>query len=520
MFIKRTKSGRYHYVQLVEAYREGGRARQRIVATLGREDQLDREKLRRLARQLAAWAEGQEDVEPEDVAVSASREVGRRFVLEHLWQELELDRILAEALRDRRFGFDAVKVVRAIVFGRVIAPSSERALVREWLAQVRWPGFEAIRLHQAYRALGALAAAQPAVEQALSRVLTDKLFADVSLTLFDTTSLHFEGRGPSGLAAYEYSASRPDLLQVRMGLLTSREGLPLSHWLFPGDQADMTSFAQAAQHVRTQLPVGHFTVVADRGMVSEANLQALEQAQIPYIVGVRLRWHVAKEALASPGRYHQVKPNLFVKELHREGDRRVIVCYNPEAAADDRRQRAEMVARLAEALQESPSAWKQYLKSPARRYLLTEGPRPSLHRAHIQDDARYDGKWVLWTTTRLGPEEVALAYKGLLEVEESFRTLKTPLEIQPIYHWSEPGVRGHVMSAVLALLLSRRLEQRLEAAGMAQRARTALATLAGIDEVELELGTRRLYRVGRLTDEQRRVWEALRMPPLSTLRVA
>ncbi|MEW6046685.1 MAG: hypothetical protein AB1609_09430, partial [Bacillota bacterium] len=62
----------------------------------------------------------------------------------------------------------------------------------------------------------------------------------------------------------------------------------------------------------------------------------------------------------------------------------------------------------------------------------------------------------------------------------------TPLEIQPVYHWSEPGVRGHITSAVLALLLARMIEQRLEAAGMPQRARTALSTLAEIDEVEID----------------------------------
>jgi hypothetical protein len=71
---------------------------------------------------------------------------------------------------------------------------------------------------------------------------------------------------------------------------------------------------------------------------------------------------------------------------------------NPEAAQEDSRRRAKIVARLVEALKQSPSAWKQYLKSPARRYLVTES-----------------------------------------EVEESFRTLKTPLEIQPVYHWSQPG---------------------------------------------------------------------------------
>ena len=274
------------------------------------------------------------------------------------------------------------------------------------------------------------------------------------------------------------------------------------------------------RNFRDQLPVASFTVVADRGMVSEANLQALEQAGIPYIVGVRLRWQAAREALATAGRYRQVRSNLFVKELHREGHRRVLVCYNPEAAQEVRRQRAELVARLAEALRESPSASRQYLEGPARRYLVTEGARPQLNRARIRDDARYDGKWVLWTTATLSPAEVALAYTGLLEVEASFWPLKTPLEIQPVYHGSDAGVRGHITSAVLVLLLARLIERRLEAAGMPQQARAALATLAGIDEVAIDVGGRRLIRTTRLTEEQRRIWEALQMPSLQAFRVA
>lgn len=101
------------------------------------EDQLDRAQLRRLAQQLVAWAEDRPDVEPSAVDVAASREVGRLMLLEHPWQQLELDRILADQLRGRRFGFDVATVIQAIVFGRVIEPSSERALVREWLRRVR-----------------------------------------------------------------------------------------------------------------------------------------------------------------------------------------------------------------------------------------------------------------------------------------------------------------------------------------------------------------------------------------------
>ncbi|WP_324668881.1 hypothetical protein [Geochorda subterranea] len=143
----------------------------------------------------------------------------------------------------------------------------------------------------------------------------------------------------------------------------------------------------------------------------------------------RLLWQMDRGALATVGRYRQVRPNLLVKELHRKGHRRVLVCYNP-AAGEDRPRRAEMVTRLAEALRQGPSAWRQYLKGPARHYLVTEANPPQLHRAGILDDARY-------VTSTLAPVEVALAHKGLLEVEASSRTLKTPLEIEPVYHWSD-----------------------------------------------------------------------------------
>jgi len=89
----------------------------------------------------------------------------------------------------------------------------------------------------------------------------------------------------------------------------------------------------------------------------------------------------------------------------------------------------------------------------ARRYLRIKGSKVSLDREKIKNDAQYDGKWVLLTTTSLPAEEVALSYKGLWQVEQAFRTLKSPLEIRPVYHWTERRVRGHVMACVLAYLL-------------------------------------------------------------------
>ena len=351
-------------------------------------------------------------------------------------------------------------------------------------------------------------------------MLTQKLFADVTLTLLDTTSVHFEGSGPRSLAACGYSPTRPDLVQVRLRLLTSREGLPLSHGVFPGNLTDLESFAKASRHFQSQLPVGQVIVVADRGMVSDENLRALEQAKIPYIVGVRLRWHAEKQALARARRYRKVRPNGFVKAVHREEGRRVLVCHNPEEVTEDRRQLEAVVARLEQALAQGPWAGKQVHKGPARRYLLTQGARLQLDWARIRDAAVYAGKWVLWTTTRSSPEEVPLAYKGLLEVGgASARSRRA---------WrSSPSTTGRSRGCA-ATSPARCWRSCWRGSSSSAWRRTACPSgpterwppLSDVDEVELVIGRHRLYRMRRLTEEQQQLLQALQVPLPPAVRLA
>ena len=99
-----------------------------------------------------------------------------------------------------------------------------------------------------------------------------------------------------------------------------------------------------------------------------------------------------------------------------------------------------------------------------RRYLRVEKSSVQIDPRKVEE-ARYDGKWVLRTNTELPPREVACAYKGLWQVEEAFRVLKTPLELRPIYHWTERRIRGHVMVCFLAFVLRQLLRTRLDKLG-------------------------------------------------------
>jgi len=124
-----------------------------------------------------------------------------------------------------------------------------------------------------------------------------------------------------------------------------------------------------------------------------------------------------------------------------------------------------------------------------------EGGRVRLDRVKIEDDARYDGKWVLRTNTALAAAEAALAYKGLWQVEQAFRTLKTPLELRPIYHWTERRVRGHITVCFLAFTLRQILKQRLAEQAFAGSFVELVDGLSRVRAVLLDDGNGHRYRL-------------------------
>jgi hypothetical protein len=448
-------------------------------------------------------------IELDALSVSPGQRVGGLLPLQALWRELEFDRVLSELSSGRRFSFSAPEVIKAIVFQRVLDPGSERSLVRSFLPSAFAPEFEGISLQHAYRALRFLAEVGPEFEARLTRVMTERLFADASLVLFDTTSTYFEGAGPEELASFGFSRDkRGDRPQANLALLTSREGLPLGHWLYPGKQSDVRSMAEASREFRARLGLGSFVVVADRGMVSAANPQALQDEQIEYVIAERLRRSTANEALARAGRYKRVTPNLEVKEIKTDGIERVLVCRNKERAAEDARQRDAIVQQLHDKI--AQGGVRDQLKNGARRYLKLSGATPEIDPKKVREDARNDGKWVLRTTTSLPPEQVALAYRGLWRVENAFRTLKTPLELRPLLHTSEAGIRGHVQACVLAYTLVRIIEDRLDAAGLDLNAKEALHQLDSIHHVTIHLGSSHLERTSTPTREQATILRALK----------
>jgi len=454
---------------------------------------------------------------PEDVHAQGAKSCGHTWALTQLWEELGLGRYLRELVQGRRIRFDLEAAVRAMVLGRLSCPGSERK-VMAWLEGVELAGSERLRLQHLYRTLDVLALRFPEVERAYLGGLGRLVEVDASLCLLDTTSVSFHGEGPEGLAELGYSRDkRPDLRQMVLGVMTSSEGLPLGHVVLPGSTVDVEALVAEVEVLRERLPVGRPVLVFDRGMVSEQQLRELALDGWKYIAAARLRTKLTRAALARPGRYRTVAENLQVKEVKVKGGRpgeRLVVCHNPLEAERDRKERERMVQKLQAMAGSGKGVPKELLRSAAaRRYLKISGGTVRLDETRVKADARYDGKWVVRTNTALPPQEIAQRYKGLWRIERAFRTLKSPLEIHPLYHWTERRVRAHVGVCVLAYGMLRVVERLVEKAGLPMSGQEALRKLERMTVDDANVGGLGLRVRSDLTPEQKSIFAALRTTP-------
>ncbi|MCA1697934.1 MAG: IS1634 family transposase [Actinobacteria bacterium] len=534
---RRQDGSTVRYLQLAHNRRVAGVTRAEVLLNLGREDQLDVDGLRRLARSITRFTdpdpgggEPAAGVEAaEGLEVAESRPLGGAWLLDALWRRLGVAGALATALGARRFGTDVERVLFALVSNRALAPASKLA-ASEWASRdVAIPGLEEMDEDQAYRAMDVLVDADACakVQEAVFFACADLLNLEVDLLFFDTTSTYFEIEGADPVPRDELDQDdedrerraagpfrthghskdhRPDLPQVVIGLAVTREGIPVRVWVWPGNTSDQSVIGEVKDDLRGWR-LGRCVWVVDRGFSSEENLRCLTRGGGHWVAGERMRdGHPDHEAaLARPGRYRTVRDNLRVKEVsvgEADAQKRFVVCHNPHEAQHDRAKRAETIRRLEEELDrleaqrrraKGPKATAAHLRGECAlrdhptlgRYLrqLKSG-RLQINRAAVRTEQRLDGKFLLSTSDPdLSAEDVALGYKNLLEAERSFRDLKGTLELRPVFHRLERRIRAHILICWLALLLIRvaeRSSQRTWRTIARELGRLHLVTLQGV----------------------------------------
>jgi len=549
MFARIKRVGSYAYLQLVRTERQAGRPRQRVLATLGRAENLQSSgELDGLLRSLSQYSPraltlicGQ--AEP----TTRTWKLGPVLVFERLWQRLGLREILEGLLVDRQFGFAVERAVFVTVLHRLCVSGSDRQAER-WREGYWLPGTEALALHHWYRAMGWLGQGLPAkppnvptpfgprcvkdqIEEALFARRRD-LFSSLSVAFFDTTSLYFEGQGGQSLGRRGKSKDhRPDLRQMVVGVVLDQSGQPVCSHLWPGNTTDVKSLVPVAKDLQQRFGVERICVVADRGMISAQTIAQLEAMGWDYILGARMRSQsevrdeVVGKLTAVPQGFAVVHPEreqakdpspLAVKEVW-VGDHRYVVCYNAEQARKDAHDRTGIVAGLRQALRAGDKSLVG--NQGYRRYLKNAGHHFEIDEAKLEQEARYDGVWVLRTNTALATSAVALRYKELWRVERLFRDTKSLVRTRPIYHKLDETIRGHVFCSFLALVVLRELDRCLEQAGVEVEWNEVLRDLKALQRMELQEGNKRMWVRSQVQGCCAQVFKAvgLALPPVLQL---
>src|SRR5512142_410558 len=332
MFFRTKTSGPRTYLQIVENRWEDGRPRQRVIATLGRLDQLQQSgqldallasgaRLAQSVLLLPAHAKGQ-------LPTITTRRIGPALIIQRLWEQTGCQRVIEQLLDGRRFEFDVERAVFLTVLHRLFAPGSDRA-ADTWKTNYYIDGCESLQLHHLYRAMAWLGEELPRDQQAgktpfAPRCIKDRVeegvfdhrrdrFTDLQLVFFDTTSIDFEGEGGQDIGQRGFSKDhRPDLYQMVVGAVLDGQGRPICCELWPGNTTDVTTLIPVGDRLRSRFGVRWVCIVADRGMISQETIEALEQDERgwQYILGARMRRQneVKDEVLARAGRYRVVHP--------------------------------------------------------------------------------------------------------------------------------------------------------------------------------------------------------------------
>jgi Transposase DDE domain len=456
----------YTTTLLRRSYREGGKVKKQTLANLSHLPDELVELIRRYLR-------GERFIAGDELAIERSLPAGHVTAAVMMARRLDLARLL-----DRRPSRER-DLALALIVGRVLGPDSKLGFARSLgqstlAAELRVEGADE---DEFYAALDWLGERQEAIEKRLAR----RHLADGELVFYDLSSSYFEGR-TCPLAALGYSRDgKRGTPQIVYGLLTDPAGKPIAVQVFSGNTQDHQTVPAQLQRLRVRFGLSQVVLVADRGMVTRANIDALAAEAIDWITALKAP-QIKKLAAAGT-----IQPSLFdevnLAEITSEDfpSERLVVCRNPLVAAERTRKREDLLAATEAELDPIAQRVKRGALSDAAQIGLVVGPAVKRFRVkkhfdieisdghfayqrkteQIAAEQALDGIYVLRTslaTERLDCADVVRAYKDLQHVEQAFAVLKGPeLQIRPIHHRLEHRVRAHVFMCMLALYLERHL---------------------------------------------------------------
>lgn len=551
MFIKLTRSGDRTYAQLVESFRDDtGRPRQRTLATLGRIDESGGQVDALLGGLLRAKGRSPDAGSPPQVRFESALALGDVWALEQLWSELGFNALDA-VFRRARYTTPVELALRVMVFNRLSDPDSKLGVLR-WVKTVSMPGVDAGALthQQLLRSMDALMDHQGEVDDCVAGLLRPLIDTELSVVFYDLTTIRTEGLSEQTGDVRRFGMSKEGLVarQFMLGVVQTADGMPIYHEVFAGNAAEAPTLLPTLTKVLARYPhIRRLIVVADRGLLSLDNIEALAKLALPDAQPLEF-------ILAVPGRRYGEFTEILesfqakacacdtetIEEARWQGWR-LVVAHDPGRAAEQTTLRRRRIAALqAHAEQLAGKLDGQDAGEVKRgRKLSDSGAKArffhEVAEAHLSRIVKVDlksdlftydidaaallraelmdGKLLLVTNvTDLKPVEIVKRYKALADIERGFKVLKSEIEIAPVFHRLPERIKAHASLCFMALIVHRVMRQRLRLAGSALSPEAALERLRRIQHHRVSIDSAApITGVSTINDEQAEVFAALKL---------
>jgi transposase len=530
---KKSKGKRLAYWALVESYRTEKGPRQRVVAYLGQLKESTRQGIKQTAEQkekpqfVQAKLFNEEQLEPEWIEINANgvrveneKAFGGPWLALKLVKLLGLDDFLKQHLPPGKEHVSWSLVSLILVICRLLNPSSELHIAEHYykstaLSDLLGVPAERINDDRLYRGLDELLPMKDALETYLKNKLGDLFYLEFDILLYDVTSTYFEGQcNGNPLAKHGHSRDRrSDCKQVCIGLVVTKDGIPLGYEVFAGNTHDSKTYQEIIRKMEAKYGKADRIWCSDRGMTSKENIEFLKQENRRFIIGTakaELK-KFERELLAED--WDVIREGLEVKLCPHE-DELFVLCRSADRREKEKAMHERFVTRMEKQLEkvrascEKRKCKKEVIDRRVGRIKSKNSRGAGLFDIKVEE---IDGRakiswtkkesWQTWASLSEGcyllrtnvmdwsAEELWQAYVQLTEAEAAFRIEKSDLRIRPIWHQKEERVLAHILVCFLAYVLWKTLGCLVKSSGLGDEPRRVLAELSKINLVDVVLPT-------------------------------
>ena len=427
--------------------------------------------------------------------ISSRKNLGYAAILK-VYHELELNDFFNNRARNKSFKYNTNSIMMLLVVSRLLSPGSKK---KAFLEKDRYFERFSFSLADIYRALSHFAELTIELQKHLNEKIRQKYGRNTKTIYYDVTNFYFEIDRADNLRKYGKSKEGRHNPIVQMGLAMDTDGIPIHYQLFEGNKLDKETFRSVIGEVRRKYDTGRIVVVADMGIITGDNIYYLTggKAYNGYVFSFSIKGgtDAFKEYVLDDTGYmgpdgkpagedisFKIKSRVIARDINvslksgRKAKKTVyekqVMFWAKKYADKARAERSELVKKAME-LVADPGKYERATSYGAAKYVkdirfdkdtgevLKGGKRPRFDLEKLKEDERYDGYYAIVTSElEMADGDIIDTYRGLWEIEETFRVTKGTIEARPVYVSREERIGAHFLTCFIALVIIRLIQKK------------------------------------------------------------